>query len=55
MLHQENYSQHRTDKKKVPGFHAQAKKEKCEGDVGLRKAGVAETACKAQTVQKAEG
>ena len=45
-----NYSQHSTDKEKVPGFHTQAKKEKRERNVGLGKAGVAKTARKTQTV-----
>jgi hypothetical protein len=51
VLHQKNnYSQHSTDKEKVPGFHTQAKKEKRERNVGLRKAGVAKTSRKTQTV-----
>jgi hypothetical protein len=51
VLHQKkNYSQHSTDKEKVPGFHTQAKKEKRQGNVGLRKASVVKTACKTQTV-----
>ena len=50
-LHQEkDYSQHSTDKEKVPGFHPQAKKEKRERNVGLRKASVAKTACKTETM-----
>ena len=55
-LHQEeNYSQDSSDKEKVPGFNPKAKKEQSERNMGLRKTGIAETACKTQTMQKAEG